>query len=55
MVPHVRAAVRVFGRQIECTSRFGIQETLDTLDAMFPVDQPSIDTILIESRAEVGE
>lgn len=41
--------------QIECTSRFGIQETLDTLDAMFPVDQPSIDTILIESRAEGGE
>lgn len=43
------------GDHISCNSEFSITETLDTLKAMFPTEQPNFDTIAIEAAREDGE
>lgn len=38
--------------RISCNSEFGIRETLETLKAMFPTEQPNFETIAIEAAKE---
>lgn len=39
---------------IDCTDQFSTQDTLRTLDSLFPQDQPSFDTIQIEAGEAVA-
>lgn len=42
--------------RLSCNSSFSIQETLDTIESMFPTEQPSLDTIAIEAaRKDDGD
>lgn len=43
------------GDRISCSSDFSIKETMDTIKAMFPTEQPNFETIQIEARHEESE
>lgn len=42
------------GDRLSCNSAFSIRETLDTIESMFPAEQPSFETIQIEAAREKG-
>lgn len=54
---------RVCGQRFEyansdslaCSSEFSIKETMATLESMFPTEQPSFETLQIESGHDAGE